>query len=118
MGVFDCNRYISKLGRKASAICRYTAFHIKLPFLELDFIQRVQNADLDISHHSMDKQAPQKEYLMKSDIGDLLLESGRSSYEIGAFDCKSSFAMLQWMIRHQNRNHPARIIISCQCASA
>ncbi|MDR1540024.1 MAG: hypothetical protein LBU32_18895, partial [Clostridiales bacterium] len=31
-------------------------------------IQRVQNADFGISHHSMDNQAPKKEHLMKSGI--------------------------------------------------
>jgi hypothetical protein len=52
----------------------YTAFHIKLPFLSL-VIQRVQNADISISHHSMDNQAPKKEHLMKSGITDALWES-------------------------------------------
>ncbi|MDR1537590.1 MAG: hypothetical protein LBU32_06270, partial [Clostridiales bacterium] len=31
-------------------------------------IQRVQNADFGISHHSMDNQAPKKKHLMKSSI--------------------------------------------------
>jgi hypothetical protein len=34
-------------------------------------IQRVQNADIGISHHSMDSQAPKKEHLMKSGIPTL-----------------------------------------------
>jgi hypothetical protein len=44
----------------------YTAFHIKIPFLELD-IQRMQNADFGISRHSMDNHQ-KKEHLMKSGI--------------------------------------------------
>jgi hypothetical protein len=38
----------------------YTAFHRKLLFWSL-IIQRVQNAEIGISHHSMDNQAPKKE---------------------------------------------------------
>ncbi|MDR1542184.1 MAG: hypothetical protein LBU32_30245 [Clostridiales bacterium] len=45
----------------------YTAFHIKLPFLELDYTASAK-CDFGISHHSMDNQAPKKEHLMKSGI--------------------------------------------------
>jgi hypothetical protein len=38
----------------------YTAFHRKLLFRSL-IIQRVQNDEIGISHHSMDNQAPKKE---------------------------------------------------------
>jgi hypothetical protein len=48
------------------AFASYTAFHIKLPFLELDYT--VSAIDIGISDHSADSQAPKKEHLMKSGI--------------------------------------------------
>jgi hypothetical protein len=45
----------------------YTAFHIKLPFLVLDYTASAK-CRIGISHHSMDNQAPKKEHLMKSGI--------------------------------------------------
>ncbi|MDR1539536.1 MAG: hypothetical protein LBU32_16355 [Clostridiales bacterium] len=47
--------------------CMHTAFHINYLFWSL-IIQRVQNAEIGISHHSMDSQALKKEHLMKSGI--------------------------------------------------
>jgi hypothetical protein len=58
-------------------------FRTKLLFWSL-IIQRVQNADFGISHHSIDNLTPKKEHLMKIGIS---CNAGGTALEIGHFSC-------------------------------
>jgi hypothetical protein len=84
----------------ASAPGEYTAFHIKLLFWSL-IIQRAQNADTCISHHSMDNQAPKKEHLMKSGIAEFsrvcaYRRNRHSSGKVSGIDHKTVFKHLTY----------------------
>jgi hypothetical protein len=68
---FDCRASSSKQ-EHLTAIVIFTAFHIELPFLELDYTASAKCRYQ--SHRSMDSQAPKKEHLMKSGLCRLALK--------------------------------------------
>jgi hypothetical protein len=113
-------RRTAKLQNRQYICC----FSHKIAFFSL-IIQRVQNAEIGISHHSMDSQAPKKEHLMKSGIRKARIICRRtievpitgppcnrkraSGYEIGVHN---ALCTLLWIIRTQNRRIWLKISIS------